>query len=107
MRIISPRRTFLAWIRTSLALMGFGFVVASSAISWRYASQSTVTEAPVIVAVVRDDVHRGQVVVNLLSIRRRLRQVEGCSQRCRTRPAGQASFSRCSELVGIVIGFSI
>ena len=29
---LANERTFLAWIRTSLALMGFGFVVAKSAL---------------------------------------------------------------------------
>src|SRR5262249_39660619 len=41
---LAAERTFLAWIRTSLALMGFGFVIARFAIFFR--ENDLVTESP-------------------------------------------------------------
>ena len=73
---LAEERTFLAWIRTGLALMGFGFVVARFGyfLAERQASRAVTVEQPqssslwfgtMFIAV--------GVVVNLLSIRRHLR----------------------------------
>ena len=42
----AAERTFLAWLRTGLALMGFGFVVARFGLCLREVSYTTGIEAP-------------------------------------------------------------
>src|SRR6516162_2641491 len=42
----AEERTFLAWIRTGLALMGFGFVVARFGLFLRELARTTLTNMP-------------------------------------------------------------
>jgi putative membrane protein len=41
---LAAERTFLAWVRTSLALMGFGFLIARFAIVFREVDLATETD---------------------------------------------------------------
>lgn len=43
---LAAERTFLAWIRTGLALMGFGFVVARFGLFLRELARTTMTNMP-------------------------------------------------------------
>jgi putative membrane protein len=43
---LAAERTFLAWIRTGLALMGFGFVVARFGLFLRELARTTLTRMP-------------------------------------------------------------
>lgn len=43
---LAIERTFLAWVRTGLAMMGFGLVVARLGVFLRDIGQASVTQAP-------------------------------------------------------------
>jgi putative membrane protein len=75
---LAEERTFLAWIRTSLALMGFGFVVARFGL---FLAEIQVTQGGSAAPPHRFSLWFGTafiavgVAMNLLSIRRHLRLV--------------------------------
>ena len=94
---LAEERTFLAWIRTSLALMGFGFVVARFGLflaeiqATRDGSAATANHPSVWFGTAFITVG---VALNLLSIRRHLRVVRELDrgQSAVRRPSRQAIF---------------
>jgi putative membrane protein len=80
---LAEERTFLAWIRTSLTLMGFGFVVARFGLFLRMMQitrDGPAAQPHGLSPWIGTALIAAGVAVNLLSIRRHLRLVEELSR---------------------------
>jgi putative membrane protein len=80
---LAAERTFLAWIRTGLALMGFGFVVARFGLFLRalQSSQATLpTESYGLSFWLGTTLIIVGVIVNIWSVRHHLRLVDDLNQ---------------------------
>jgi putative membrane protein len=80
---LAEERTFLAWIRTGLTLMGFGFVVARFGLflqMMQITRGGPATQAHGFSPWIGTAFIAVGVAVNLLSIRRHLRQIDGLNR---------------------------
>jgi putative membrane protein len=95
---LAAERTFLAWIRTGLALMGFGFVVARFGLflrALRIGQPSLPAESYGLSFWFGTALIILGVIVNILSARHHLRLVQDLNQ-------GGAAFKRPSTLAVVV-----
>ena len=80
---LAEERTFLAWIRTGLTLMGFGFVVARFGLflqMMQITRGGPATQTHGFSPWIGTAFIAVGVAVNLLSIRRHLRQIDGLNR---------------------------
>ena len=92
---LAAERTFLAWIRTGLALMGFGFVVARFGLFLRVLQPSMPSQSFGLSVWFGTALIIVGVIVNIWSVRHHVRLVQDLNR-------GEASFNRPSSLAIIV-----
>jgi uncharacterized protein (DUF302 family)/uncharacterized membrane protein YidH (DUF202 family) len=92
---LAAERTFLAWIRTGLALMGFGFVVARFGLFLRALQPSVPSQSYGLSVWFGTALIVLGVIVNAWSLRHHIRLVRDLNR-------GEADFSRPSSLAIIV-----
>jgi putative membrane protein len=106
---LAAERTFLAWIRTGLALMGFGFVVARFGL---FLQALHITEPRLQTGANGPSVWFGTalivlgVLVNLLSARRHLRLIKNLNQG-ELRPQGHIALGIAVALVLALVGLAM
>ena len=88
---LAAERTFLAWIRTGLALMGFGFVVARFGLFLRVLQPSMPSQSFGLSVWFGTALIIVGVIVNIWSVRHHVRLVQDLNR-------GEASFNRPSSL---------
>lgn len=59
---LANQRTFLAWVRTSISLMGFGFVIVKFAVFIKQVSIMLADRAPVVPKVYSGEIGLGMVI---------------------------------------------